>query len=129
MVSIGVLWLNMSVALVLHVWNYTGSDLNGTQKAILARMAFYASSRHSAVYPSVQTLCEQTSFKRSTVEKSLSYLRKKKFLIVAQDLPGKSCHYLISVDRLKNPELIDEQRKLTKNDENKRKRKRLNKTI
>lgn len=71
----------MSFEIAAKVWDYQGEDLNGIQKAILSRMAWYASYDGENVYPSAQLLSEQTSFCLRTVMNSIKHLKENNFLI------------------------------------------------
>jgi hypothetical protein len=92
------------------VWDYQGDDLDGTQTAILSRMAWYASWSGIDIYPSIHSLSRQTKFTTRTIERTLKYLRDKKFIIVHKKA-NKSRHmatnYRINFEKINMPIPID----------------------
>lgn len=90
----------MSFEIARAIWNYKGRDLNGTQTAILVRMAWYASDSGRDIFPSREELSRQTKFGLSTIRDALAYFRKEGFLIPEKALPGKAVNYRISLERL-----------------------------
>lgn len=91
------------------VWDYNGKDLNGVQTAILARMAWYASSAGRDIFPSKETLVEQTKFSLSAVKSAIKYLIQNNFLIECTKSKGRhSTTYRINLERLKITQLFDQ---------------------
>lgn len=91
----------MSFEIARAVWNYTGTDLNGTQTAVLVRMAWYASDAGRDVFPSIDKLAEQTKFGRTTIKEAIKHLIKLGFLEVRQQSKGRyTNNYTISMPRL-----------------------------
>lgn len=96
----------MSFEIARAVWNYTGTDLNGVQTAILARMAWYASDGGRDIYPSLKKLCQQTKFGETAVREAIKYLIKNEFLTVSYQSSGHHTNqYCINLKRL---ELVNE---------------------
>lgn len=90
----------MSFEIAGSIWNYQGNDLRGADKNILVRMAWFASFDGRNIYPSIQTLIEQSGYSRSTVFRSLLTLKKNNFLIVENATPGRPVKYKINLHKL-----------------------------
>ena len=104
----------MGYKVIKNAKNISNKILTPTQKHILGVFCFYADDSNPlrTVYPSLNTLVEDTGYARSAIQKAIKVLIEKGFLILQKSGSRKSNEYLINSD-LFNPIVNIECRKLS----------------
>ena len=95
---------------LIAVWSYRGEDLPVVERAVLSRMAAYASFKGRDIFPSLPTLAAEVGAHVSTVQRAIKILIEKGFLTKDKhysESDTKSNKYILNVDRLKSNHLSE----------------------